>query len=205
VSPWPWSKPPSDARQVEALRARLDKDAADLPLDELFPVLVPASFFSLGNWPGPFALLALPGLAITWAVFQAEQTMRYVDHRMGAYWDSQSIDWRARALENVRRTSLEHPWTHEFRRDDGRLFAVAMMHPDGIGPARLLLHGNLEAAFPEGYLVGVPERSCGLALSVRATDAEKAKLQDLAANCHRNGTAPVLDGFYPAAGLAVSS
>lgn len=131
--------------------------------------------------------------------------MRYVDRRMEAHWDSQNIDWRTRALENLRRTPLEHPWTHEFRRDDRRLFAVAMMHPDGIGPARLLLHGHLEAAFPEGYLVAVPERSCGFALSVRATDAEKAKLQDIAAACHRDGTAPVLDGFYPAAGLTASS
>jgi hypothetical protein len=187
------------------LRASLDKDAAAMPLDELFPVLVPSSFFSLGNWPGPFALLALPGLAVTWAVLQAEQTMRYVDRRMEVYWDSRSIDWRARALENLRRTSVERPWTHEFRRDEGPLFAVAMMHPDGIGPARLLLHEHLEAAFPEGYLVAVPERSCGLALSLQATDAERARLQEIAAHCHRDGTAPVLDGFHPAAGLTASS
>jgi hypothetical protein len=186
---------------LETLRESLGKAPPELPIEEVFPVLVPASFFSLGDWPGPFELLQIPELGLTWAVFEREQTMRYVDRDIQSYWESRGIKWRASAMENLRRTSDDRLWTHEFRSNSGKLFAVAMMHEDGIGPSRLLLHQSLEALFTEGYVVAVPERSCGLVLSTRATEAEQAKIHGVAATCYQNGTAPLLEGFHPAAGL----
>jgi hypothetical protein len=198
---WPWRKRDPETRQLETLRESLGKAPPELSIDEVFPVLVPASFFSLGNWPGPFELLQIPGLGLTWAVFQPQQTMRYVDRDIQVYWESRGIKWRATAMANLRRRSDDRLWTHEFRSDGGELFAVAMMHEDGIGPSRLLLHQRLEALLPEGYVVAVPERSCALVLSARATEAEQAKIHGVAVTCYQNGTAPVLEGFHPPGGL----
>jgi hypothetical protein len=200
VTWWLRNKKDSD-RQLEALRASLSKPPSLLPLQELFPVLLPAAIFQAGGWPGPFRSLKVEGLAQTWVVLQPEQTMRYVDHQAEAYWTEQGIDWRAVALDNLRRASRGSLWTHEFRRESSELFAVGMMHPDGIGPARLLLSKQLLAEFPAGYLVSVPERSCGLVLSRKATDAEAAQIHDVAARCYEHGTNPVLPGFYSSGDL----
>ena len=183
-------------RQLDALRASLGKSPAQLSVSDLFPVLLPAAIFHACEWPGPFRFLTLEGLAQTWVILQPEQTMRYVDHQAEAYWAEQGIDWRAIAFGNLRRTSQGALWTHEFRRDTGEIYAAGMMQPDGIGPTRLLLREELRAEFPGGYLVSVPERSCGLVLSESATDREAAQIRDIAARCYEEGTNPVLAGFY---------
>jgi len=208
VTWWPWGKtsPPEGANwpdaQLGALQASLAKPPAELSLDDLFPVLLPAAIFKVCQWPGPFRSLRLEGLAQTWVILHPEQTMRYVDHRTEAYWAERGVDWRAIAQANLRSVSRSALWTHEFRRDGGELYAVGMMQPDGIGPARLLLTEELAAEFPAGYLVSVPERSCGLVLSEQATDREAQQIRDVAGRCYDYGTNPVLPGFYPAADLA---
>ena len=168
---------------------------------DLFPVFVPASFFEPGNWPGPYESLGIPGLGLTWAVLQSHQTMIYIDHLVQKHWEGEGIPWRERAVENVQRQSLPNIWTHEFPREDGSLFAVVMMHPDGVGPSRLLLRESLERLFPEGYLVALPEMSCGVAVSKTATGAELAKMKGVVDNCFQNGTRPLVPGMHEASAL----
>jgi hypothetical protein len=121
--------------------------------------------------------------------------MRYVDREIEAYWDRERINWKERALENLKRVS-DQLWTHEFRSDDGRLFAVAMMHPDGFGPSRLLLREPLAQQFPDGYLVALPEMSCGVTVSVSASRDERLKIDDLVVKCFEGGTRPLVRGVH---------
>jgi hypothetical protein len=181
-----------DAAELKALRASLNQPPAELPLESLFPIFVPASFFSLGNWPGPYEITGLPELGLTWSVLQPKQTMRYVDRDVQAYWEAQGLPWRERAVANL---AGGDSWTHEFRRDGGQLYAVAMMHPDGAGPSRLLLREQLETVFPEGYLVALPEMSCGLALSAEASSAERDKIAGIVERCF-SGARPLVRGMH---------
>jgi hypothetical protein len=190
-----------ELKQLDVLRAVLKKAPSQLDVADLFPIFVPMSFFASGNWPGPYETLQIPGLGLTWAVLQSGQAMRYVDHRVETHWDGEGIPWREKAIENVRRRSVDSVWTHEFRREDRSIFAVAMMHSDGFGPSRLVLREALEPLFPEGYLVALPEMSCGLVLSARATDEESAKIVGLATSCFQAGTRPLVSGMYEASGL----
>jgi hypothetical protein len=194
-----------EREQLDVLRAGLAKAPAELDLADLFPVFVPMSFFAQGNWPGPYEALQLPGLGLTWAVLQGEQTMRYVDRRVEAYWVGKGIPWRERAVENVQRQSISGVWTHEFRGEGGALFAVAMMHEDGVGPSRLLLRESLERLFPEGYVVALPEMSCAMVLSAQAEEANRANILNLVTTCFKDGTRPLVPGIHEASRLEIGA
>ncbi|HWI61255.1 MAG TPA: hypothetical protein VNT75_05445, partial [Symbiobacteriaceae bacterium] len=120
-------------RQLKALRAGLSASPDALPLTHLRPVFVPAAFMEAGNWPGPYELCDIPGLALTWAVLLPQQTMRYVSHETAAHWEANGTPWRERALQNLLLSAGEQPFTHELRRDDSSVYAVIMMHEDGLG------------------------------------------------------------------------
>lgn len=185
-----------EGRELQALRQGLSIQPAGIPLADLRPVFVPASFFETGTWPGPYLQYELPGLALTWVVLQPEQTMRYVDASMVAYWESEGIAWRERALTNLLQSASDGLFTHEFRRDDGTLYAVGLMQDDGIGPSRLLAEAELEALFPGGYLVALPEMSCALALSAAVSERERRVIEELERRCFNSGTRPLVPGIH---------
>ena len=173
-----------------------------LNLDDLAPVLVPDSLFQAGEWPGPHELLDVPGLGVTWVILKPQQVKRWVDFDAQRYWDRQGVAWMDRAIQNLRKHSEGSDlWTHEYRRDDGFVFAVAMMHPDGVGPSRILLKDQLDRAFPDGYLVAVPERTCALVLSARASDTEYSKIEGVVEECFRIGTLPTVPGLHEPEGF----
>jgi len=177
-----------------------------LPLTDLFPLFVPASFFELGNWPGPYEILKVSGLGLTWAVELPNQMMLYVDKPTTAHWDQLGINWRQLAIDNLTRRSEAELFTGQFPRSDDpdRPYAVVFMHPDGYGPSRLLLRAKLQAIFPQGYLVGLPEMSCAIAVASDATEAERANMADLVDKCHSSGTRPLVPGLHDPSLLAVS-
>jgi hypothetical protein len=86
-------------------------------------------------------------------------------------------------------------WTHEFKGEDGKLFAVAMMHPDGLGPSRLLLEDALDKQFADGYLVALPEMSCAFALSKAASAPQRTKIDEVVERCF-HGTRPLVRGLH---------
>lgn len=194
---WPFHS----ASQVRNIRQNLDMPPRQINLDALFPLFVPASFLATGLWPGPVERLRAPGIGLTWVVEQPGQTMRYVDRGIVAYWEQQEIDWRTRAVANVLCASKSPIWTHELRREGGELYAAFFMHDDGYGPSRLLLTAELQAAFPAGYHVGLPEMSCGLALSKDAGAAERQRVDQIVAGSFEKGTRPLVAGILDSSDL----
>jgi hypothetical protein len=191
------------ADQVRSLQTGLAIQPADLDIRKLFPLFAPASFFSTGGWPGPFVLPAAQGVGITWGLDLGEGGRRYVDRGMGAHWQELGVDWKAAALSNLSQASTERLYTHGLRRTNGELFAVAMLHPDGWGPSRLLLTEELRGLFPEGYRVAIPEMSCGLALSRNLEDAEAATVRDIVAKCFGEGNRPLVRAIFEPEEIAV--
>ena len=182
--------------QLRTICKGLDLTPDQLDIDSLVPLFVPSSFFAAGNWPGPYERLRAREIGLAWSVLLPDQSMRYVDHAVAQYWAGRGTDWKERALRNLAKFSGESPATHAFRRVTGEIYAVAMMHSDGIGPSRLLLRDQLASLFPLGYRVALPEMSCAFALSGDLDDDEKSRLRRLVEDCYQNGTRPLAVGMY---------
>src|SRR6266699_1550302 len=65
------------------------------------------------------------------------------------------------------------------------------MNDDGLGSSRLLLTDELARQFPEGYLVALPDRSCGLAISKRLGWNEHREVEAMVADMHKGATTPM--------------
>jgi hypothetical protein len=115
---------------------------------------------------------------------------------MAKHWEAEILDWKELALSNLAAQTDGNPGTHVFRRENGEIYGVAMMHPDGLGPSRLLLRDRLSKLFPSGYRVALPEMSCALAFSVDVDVSEMTTLQDIVDKCYQDGTRPLASGIY---------
>src|SRR5688572_24064285 len=87
--------------QLNAMRATLGRGPQPDDIENVVPVIVPRTFFALGNWPGPHVDLQRETLGLTWAVLAEGQTMVYVNDEHVALWASEGVDWRSRALTNL--------------------------------------------------------------------------------------------------------
>ena len=191
----------SPKTQLREMRKGLELRPDEIDTRKIAPLFVPASFFAAGNWPGPYARLRAGDIGLTWAVLLSGQAMRYVDFGMKEHWDALGIDWKALALRNLAEHSGDKPGTHQLRRANGDVYGVVFLYPDGIGPSRLLLREQICSFFPGGYRVALPEMSCALAFSAELDGTEMAKVQELVAKCHRNGTRPLSPRIYEAEDL----
>ena len=190
--------------QLDELRRSLSIPKEDLDVEFLIPVFVPAGFLEGGKWPGPCVQLRARDLAIVWAILRPHNTMIYVVTETSNFWESNGIQWREKAMDNLERFSENNVTTHHFSRTDGTVYSVVMMHDDGVGPSRLLLNGSIEQIFPEGYYVAIPERSVGIVLSRNVTDDERLKIDELVEKCFKDGTAPVSPLMFDPDELAVA-
>jgi hypothetical protein len=160
-----------------------------MPFDRIRPLIVPAEYVTVGV-PAAFDALSSPDLALTWVELSDRAAMLYVTPARAREWDRTHVGWHAAALEAMRRADRGQVWTHEKRTGSGALEWVAMMHEDGLGSSRLLLEPELERAFPGGYLVALPDRSCGMAVS--RTDANLDEVRAMVAGMHAEATIPMI-------------
>ncbi|HEY1337065.1 MAG TPA: hypothetical protein VGF59_06115 [Bryobacteraceae bacterium] len=182
--------------QLREMRAGLDLRPEEIDTSNLFPILVPASFFDHGNWPGPFARLKTSDIGLTWTVLLPSQTMRYVNFEMAQHWEACGIDWKDLALRNLARETETKEGARELRRTTGEVSAIAFMFEDGLGPSRLLFRNGLSQLFSAGYRVALPEMSCGIAFAIDLEGEDLATVQGVIDNCFQNGTRPLVSGSY---------
>jgi len=75
--------------------------------------------------------------------------MRYVDHDLAHYLEAKGLDWKE-LLSATWRSTREKILVHTNSvRADRKVYAIAMMHTDGMGPSRVLLRDQLQRLFPE--------------------------------------------------------
>jgi hypothetical protein len=167
----------------------------------LRPLIVPSEYFDL-DFPAPHVPLVAPDLALTWVELEDGQTMTYVTKSRAAAWDQAGQDWRTSALRALREADAGQLWTYEKRNEDGSLQWVGMMHADGLGSSRLLLSEELHEAFPEGYWVAIPDRSCGIAASKALSGGELEQVRALVESCFAKAAIPMCRGLREAEHLA---
>jgi hypothetical protein len=168
----------------------------DLDVDKVVPLFVPSSYVESGSWRGPFATLRAPGVALAWAVLLRDDALRYVRHDMQRVWEEQGIDWKVRALQNLRELSPDPLCTGALFRDSGETWLISLMHPDGLGPSRLLLTDQLERLFPQGYRVALPERSRGFAFASNLDLEDADTIDHLVQSFYWKGDRPLSAGTF---------
>jgi hypothetical protein len=147
-----------------------------MKLDQLFPLIVPSEYYSLPNtWDLPHYSFPNQNFGLTWVFFEAEGAMTYLTRSEYEELERSQSNWQQQAFENLRNSIDEQEGfhTHYKMSDDGqRLIFIAFMNSDGIGSSRTLLSVELAAAFPQGYAIAFPDRSCGLIIANNITDDE---------------------------------
>jgi len=157
-------------RELNALRRASAQDPQPEDIAHVLPVIVPRTFFALGNWPGPYLNLRHPDLALTWAILRPEQTMSYVNHERAALWLREGVEWQSRSLSNLATCSGDAPWTDQKTDDTGSVVFAAMMHSDGLGASRALLCSALTSGLGPQVVIGLPDRSCGIVFANSTVD-----------------------------------
>ncbi len=85
------------------------QDPASPDISRVLPVFILSTLVERGAWPGPHSRLPARGLALGWAEVVSADTVQPVLAETSQTWDAQGIDWRTRALENLRE-HLREPW-----------------------------------------------------------------------------------------------
>jgi hypothetical protein len=160
-------------------------------LSLVVPVFIPSSFVEAGAWPGPYSTLRARGVALAWAALLPDEAVRYVLHDMQCEWETHGIDWKARALQNLRERSPQPLGSGALFRDNGETWLISLMHSDGMGPSRLLLSDELERLFPKGYRVAMPECNRGFAFSVELDDVDADIVENLVQVGYSKGARPL--------------
>lgn len=165
--------------------------SVDLDVGKVVPVFIPASFVDAAAWPGPYFTLRSQGVGLAWAVLLPDGAIRYVLHETQRQWEAQGIDWKARALQNLREITPDPIGTGTLFRDNGETWLISLMYPDGLGPSRLLLTDQLELVFPKGYRVALPERGRGFAFAAELDLEEADTVDSLVQKCYWKGERPL--------------
>ena len=170
-----------------------------MELDYLFPLIVPSSYVSETTWDLPHHPLPNKNFILTWVSFQADEAMVYLTREEYQALEATHPGWQQVALDNLRHSTAENEsfYTHiKVSDDERRLIFLAFMHQDGIGSSRLLLAPEWDQAFPEGYYLALPDRSCGLLVPHGVTAAELSDVQALVSNMHTGATVPMSNHLY---------
>jgi hypothetical protein len=140
-------------RQLEQMRGDL---GAELPLEDLRPVLIPSSILSGGEWFGPHHYFEDLPLSLTWAHMRPQCTMQYLSTEHAEKMTTQGIDWRTLARNALLADSKARTWT--FRRHPDHDAAAAAVLQDELGASRLLCLDQIDPMFPNGFSFFVPNR-----------------------------------------------
>jgi hypothetical protein len=161
----------------------------------LFPIIVPRRYNKDGRWVGPLKNLKHPNLAITWAVLNEPSSMTYVSHAMAREFLEKGIDFEKEAMENLQRSAEVQLFTHEKEINDELLYVITMQR-DGLGSSRLLLLDKWASVFPNGFYLGLPERSCAIVVSSRITPKDRRNVVKYVDSCFRYGNTTMLPSLH---------
>ena len=169
-------------------------------LTRLQPLIVPAEYVGLASWDLPHARLPNPAFVVTWVDFG--EGLTYVTREQVAALDAADPHWPRRALDNVRQPK----WFDRQRKVSatGTLEWMAFVNDeDTSSSSKVLLQWELSRIFPEGYLVGIPDRACGLVVSAQCTEEALRQVRDLLAQMHATATTPMSPHLYPSSDFHV--
>jgi hypothetical protein len=124
--------------------------------------------------------------------------MSYVTKEQFEFLNLNRQGWQQKSFENLRHSinSNENIYTHSKTNDKDKLIFIAFMHNDGIGSGRILLSDELTRAFPNGYSVALPDRSCGLVIPNNISDKELAATKKMIKIMYKDAATPMSEQLH---------
>ncbi|RYU81827.1 hypothetical protein [Hymenobacter persicinus] len=170
-------------------------------LNRLQPLIVPAAYVQLNGWDLPHSPLPNLAFVVTWVEF--EEGLTYLTREEFEELEATAPGWPQRALDNVRQTQ----WFHRQHKHGqaGELDWIAFLNDDDTSSSsKVLLQWELSRIFPEGYLVGIPDRACALVVSAHCTGDALTQVRELMAQMYATATTPMSHELYPSSDFQVS-
>lgn len=168
-------------------------------LHNIFPLIVPRSYYADGVWELPHKQFISKEFLLTWVFFNGSGAMTYITKSEFSDLNKKNSGWQQRAFENLRHSIIneESLFTHQGMTNNGKgMKFLVCMHSDGIGSSRILLSHELIRAFPEGYYMALPDRSCGLVISSSINEEELKEIRQIVRNMYENATTAMSDQLY---------
>lgn len=168
-------------------------------LEYLYPLIVPENYYLPGTWDLPHYNLIASDFIMTWVSFRGDAPMIYLTQDEYQFLTETQSGWEQRTFENLRHLTNENEYfcTHFQQSDQSKKLAyIAFMNQDGIGSSRILLSGELEKLFPNGYFVAMPDRSCGFAIAKDAPEHELNEVKQLIKNMFEGATTPMSSNLF---------
>ena len=120
--------------------------------------------------------------------------MTYITEENFAELNQKNEGWQQQAFENLRHsiTERENFFTHQVQTENNKeIKFLAFLHTDGIGSSRILLDNELSKAFPDGYYVALPDRSCGLVTPKSLDNKHLEEVKKLVTDMCKDATIPM--------------
>jgi len=178
----------------------------NLRLNNIYPLIVPADYYAKGVWDLPHYKLPNTSFILTWVVFSSGASMQYLKQDEYQQLMTNDNGWQQISFENLRKSIADHEnffAQYQLSDDKKRLVLIAFMNKDGIGSSRILLSSELQVAFPNGYYLAFPDRSCGLIIAKDISNSEQHKVKDLIKSMYKTATTPMSNQLHIPADLAV--
>lgn len=171
-------------------------------LDEvyLYPLIVPRSYYVKGVWDLPHHAFPAQDFILTWVFCKkASGSMGYLTREQYEALEKGEPGWRQIAFENLRGKTGESSkfYTHcKLSTDESRVLFLAFMNEDGVGSSRVLCSHELSRAFPGGYSIAFPDRSCGFVIPNGLLEEELADVRKMLNKTLRGASVPMSDALF---------
>jgi hypothetical protein len=162
-------------------------------LNEIYPLIVPGEYSKSGAWDLPHHTFTEEGYILTWVSFKGQGSMIYITQSIYNDLETNHPGWQQKAFDNLRMSigDNENFFTQYKLSSDGRLIFLVFLNADGIGSSRILLSNELIKAFPSGYYIAIPDRSCGMIIPKNINRHELKELEVMVKRMHKNATIPM--------------
>ncbi|SRR6266536_1895884 len=160
-------------------------------LDNIFPLIVPANYYVKGTWELPHHAFPNNSFILTWVTFGSAATMNYLTQEQYQELTNKHDGWQRNSFENLRLSIADNEnFFSQFKMAAGgqQLLWLCFMNRDGIGSSRVLLSNELTKAFPNGYYLAFPDRSCGLVIAKDISEKELKEIKNMIKGMYKGAT-----------------
>ena len=171
-----------------------------MSLDNIFPLIVPANYYVKGTWELPHNTFPNQSFILTWVIFGSAATMNYLTQEQYQELNNKHDSWQQKSFENLRLSIADNEnFFSQFKMAAGgqQLLWLSFMNGDGIGSSRILLSTELTKAFPNGYYLAFPDRSCGLVIAKDISDKELIEIKNMVKGMYQGATTAMSAQLHP--------
>jgi len=167
-------------------------------LDAIYPLIVPQDYYCKGTWELPHRSFPISDYILTWVFFKGSSAMSYIKEEEAEQLDVAHPGWQQRAFENLKILEKDpgHFFTYFKLSKDGTIIFLSFLNEDGIGSSRILLSNELRIAFPQGYHIAFPDRSCGMVIPKGIPENDLAEIRKMVKKMHRGATIPMSNKLF---------